>query len=110
MIRRPPRSTRTDTLFPYTTLFRSRVHFTGRNGDMIKTASSNVSPAEVEMELQSLDDVHNAYVVGLPDVERGQLLVAAVVGRDDGVALAFADIDSKPRTRLSGYKDPRAYV
>src|SRR3546814_3206662 len=26
MIRRPPRSTRTDTLFPYTTLFRSLVH------------------------------------------------------------------------------------
>src|SRR3546814_2546133 len=26
MIRRPPRSTRTDTLFPYTTLFRSRSH------------------------------------------------------------------------------------
>src|SRR3546814_13279136 len=27
MIRRPPRSTRTDTLFPYTTLFRSDPHF-----------------------------------------------------------------------------------
>src|SRR3546814_6540731 len=27
MIRRPPRSTRTDTLFPYTTLFRSRENF-----------------------------------------------------------------------------------
>src|SRR3546814_19960120 len=27
MIRRPPRSTRTDTLFPYTTLFRSRRRF-----------------------------------------------------------------------------------
>src|SRR3546814_17925740 len=26
MIRRPPKSTRTDTLFPYTTLFRSLVH------------------------------------------------------------------------------------
>src|SRR3546814_3635336 len=26
MIRRPPRSTRTDTLFPYTTLFRSGFH------------------------------------------------------------------------------------
>src|SRR3546814_10713384 len=26
MIRRPPRSTRTDTLFPYTTLFRSKVN------------------------------------------------------------------------------------
>src|SRR3546814_1217189 len=29
MRRRPPRSTRTDTLFPYTTLFRSRVHAGG---------------------------------------------------------------------------------
>src|SRR3546814_19380457 len=27
MIRRPPRSTRTDTLFPYTTLFRSRSEY-----------------------------------------------------------------------------------
>src|SRR3546814_15314211 len=27
MIRRPPRSTRTDTLFPYTTLFRSRLRW-----------------------------------------------------------------------------------
>src|SRR3546814_4555476 len=37
MIRRPPRSTRTDTLFPYTTLFRSRpisapTSGLGRNG------------------------------------------------------------------------------
>src|SRR3546814_17083794 len=30
MIRRPPRSTRTDTLFPYTTLFRSVLHIGGR--------------------------------------------------------------------------------
>src|SRR3546814_2046292 len=30
MIRRPPRSTRTDTLFPYTTLFRSQA---GEHGD-----------------------------------------------------------------------------
>src|SRR3546814_3798575 len=30
MIRRPPRSTRTDTLFPYTTLFRSGDRRTGR--------------------------------------------------------------------------------
>src|SRR3546814_14649708 len=30
MIRRPPRSTRTDTLFPYTTLFRSNESWTNR--------------------------------------------------------------------------------
>src|SRR3546814_11048189 len=33
MIRRPPRSTRTDTLFPYTTLFRSRPCDTAREDD-----------------------------------------------------------------------------
>src|SRR3546814_16739616 len=36
MIRRPPRSTRTDTLFPYTTLFRSLAHFlVGEGQDMV---------------------------------------------------------------------------
>src|SRR3546814_9821405 len=35
MIRRPPRSTRTDTLFPYTTLFRSPV-FDGAHESEIK--------------------------------------------------------------------------
>src|SRR3546814_12006236 len=37
MIRRPPRSTRTDTLFPYTTLFRSPL---ARRGSSLRTASS----------------------------------------------------------------------
>src|SRR3546814_5157117 len=32
MIRRPPRSTRTDTLFPYTTLFRSHLALSGAVG------------------------------------------------------------------------------
>src|SRR3546814_11748648 len=40
MIRRPPRSTRTDTLFPYTTLFRSK--FTARSWEMARRRS--VSP------------------------------------------------------------------
>src|SRR3546814_18159925 len=38
MIRRPPRSTRTDTLFPYTTLFRSAL--TGASGPYASQDSS----------------------------------------------------------------------
>lgn len=87
----------------------TRLLFTGRNGDMIKTASSNVSPAEVEMEMQQLEGVHLAFVVGLPDKDRGQIVVAAVVPRD-GVELDFADIEGKLRKQLSGYKVPRFYV
>jgi acyl-coenzyme A synthetase/AMP-(fatty) acid ligase len=86
-----------------------RVHFVGRDGDMIKTMGSNVSPAEVEMEMQSLEGVHNAFVVGLPDAERGQLIVAAVIARD-GAELDFGAIEAQLRQRLSGYKVPRAYV
>lgn len=86
-----------------------RIHFIGRNGDMIKTSGSNVSPAEVEAEMQQLDEVHSAYVVGLPDTERGQLVVAAVVPRE-GVEIDFAAIEKTLRQRLSSYKVPRAYV
>jgi acyl-CoA synthetase (AMP-forming)/AMP-acid ligase II len=86
-----------------------RILFVGRNGDMIKTASANVSPAEVELEMQQLEGVHSAYVVGVPDKERGQLVVAAVVPRE-GAELDFADIEAKLKQRLSSFKVPRAYV
>src|SRR3546814_875566 len=42
MIRRPPRSTRTDTLFPYTTLFRSNAE---RIGDSCRVANLDRQPA-----------------------------------------------------------------
>src|SRR3546814_20987834 len=48
MIRRPPRSTRTDTLFPYTTLFRSAVynHYkrieSRQKNDDVELAKSNI--------------------------------------------------------------------
>src|SRR3546814_7525173 len=52
MIRRPPRSTRTDTLFPYTTLFRSRAHrrltphiYTGCEIVALLTAARRLPPA-----------------------------------------------------------------
>src|SRR3546814_6028981 len=59
MIRRPPRSTRTDTLFPYTTLFRSRCPRAPRNRHRgcSRAAASASCPARSEehtSELQSL--------------------------------------------------------
>src|SRR3546814_1352118 len=60
MIRRPPRSTRTDTLFPYTTLFRSLARptdvFSGRAAAIQKRTSpgSELRSEEHTSELQSL--------------------------------------------------------
>src|SRR3546814_6585681 len=53
MIRRPPRSTRTDTLFPYTTLFRSALQAVGvveagarRRGDDHHALAERVQPLD----------------------------------------------------------------
>src|SRR3546814_11277520 len=66
MIRRPPRSTRTDTLFPYTTLFRSlqdsrlqedhRTHriLSLRRG--VRTVERDAGPAEVEVVVGAEED------------------------------------------------------
>src|SRR3546814_14504554 len=58
MIRRPPRSTRTDTLFPYTTLFRSEAEKVIGGGDV----PSGREPGEVRRED---DDEHQ------PQPDRG---------------------------------------
>src|SRR3546814_18913246 len=44
MIRRPPISTRTDTLFPYTTLFRSRALFALADQDQRRVAAARAYP------------------------------------------------------------------
>lgn len=87
----------------------ARIHFLGRDGDMIKSASANVSPAEVEMEMQQMEGVHSAYVVGLPDKERGAIVVAAVVPRDNAT-LDIAEIEARLRKSLSGFKVPRHFI
>src|SRR3546814_4213830 len=70
MRRRPPRSTRTDTLFPYTTLFRSHHHVTraGDTEDRIEIARRRRG---VLFRLQRHDDASRqpAQVIAL-DVEK----------------------------------------
>src|SRR3546814_253389 len=75
MIRRPPRSTRTDTLFPYTTLFRSRVTPPGR-----RTASR-----------------HLAY--RLAGAQRGVIGIALAPATVKSRGIAFIEIRSGTQTR-----------
>src|SRR3546814_13876538 len=58
MLRRPPRSTRTDTLFPYTTLFRSVVQARVRNIAFINDRVANVRftrTVQTETDIQNSD-------------------------------------------------------
>src|SRR3546814_18583752 len=67
MIRRPPRSTRTDTLFPYTTLFRSPVQFTNPNLTTVILSSlskNGLSPTRLEVEItEGVFLAENAYTL-----------------------------------------------
>src|SRR3546814_21084906 len=74
MIRRPPRSTRTDTLFPYTTLFRSAAVLVVRQGEVEDGAPRNVvrhpeSPA-VRLDDRLTKHEAHAHPVGFGREER----------------------------------------
>jgi fatty-acyl-CoA synthase len=82
-----------------------RVRFRGRLKEMIKTAGINVSPLEVEQVLLSHPDVKQAHVVGVPDRDRGELVVAALE-LCPGTTADAAAITTFCRERLASYKVP----
>jgi acyl-CoA synthetase (AMP-forming)/AMP-acid ligase II len=81
------------------------LHFTGRASTLIKTAGSNVSPAEVESVLDSMPEVLHSFVVALPHPVRGQVVGAAVVPAN-GVRLSVETIVAHARRNLSTFKVP----
>jgi fatty-acyl-CoA synthase len=86
-----------------------RVRFRGRLKEMIKTAGMNVAPLEVEAVLLTHTAVKQAYVVGVPDRARGEVVVAAVELRD-GVPATAEALTAFCRERLAGYKVPARFV
>jgi acyl-CoA synthetase (AMP-forming)/AMP-acid ligase II len=85
------------------------IYFTGRYSEMIKSAGANVAPLEVEQALQALPEVELAFVVGVPDTDRGEA-VAAVVVPAPGATLEVEDLRAHLRTVLSAYKVPRSWL
>jgi acyl-CoA synthetase (AMP-forming)/AMP-acid ligase II len=82
------------------------VFFTGRLCDTIKTAGANVAPREVELVLESFDEVKEAYVVGAPDPDRGEIVVAAVVLKA-GRRAQPDDLRRRAKDELSAFKVPK---
>ena len=82
------------------------LYFKGRLGDMIKTGGANVTPSEVEAVLVSFPEVKEAYVVGVPDPERGQNVAASVL-LEPGAQADPEDLRGRVKSELSAYKVPR---
>ena len=82
-----------------------RVRFRGRLKEMIKTSGINVAPLEVEEVLLQHRDVVQAYVVGVADPAKGEIVAAAIELRP-GSATDAAAIVAFCSERLASYKVP----
>jgi acyl-CoA synthetase (AMP-forming)/AMP-acid ligase II len=85
------------------------VYYIRRQGSMIKTAGANVSPAEVEQAIAKVTGGAVAYVLGIPDAERGQL-VAAVVALENCDHFDETALRRKLAAELSAYKIPKRFA
>src|SRR3546814_2022673 len=86
MIRRPPRSTRTDTLFPYTTLFRS--------GAYIAVSGGFVSIiVAIGMSVWRAREIRNAETFGTARWATAKEIRGAGLLGDDGVVLGRFERD-----------------
>ncbi|MFE1369162.1 acyl-CoA synthetase [Streptomyces anulatus] len=82
----------------------------GRGSQCINTGGEKVYPEEVEQALKSHPDVYDALVAGVPDERWGNRVAAVVQLREKTEALTLEAVQAHCRTRLAGYKIPRALV
>ncbi len=82
---------------------------TGRIKELIIVGGENVHPSEVETTLTTHPEVHECAVLGAPDEQRGEQIVAFVV-RGAKAQGSDAEIKAHCRERLAGYKVPRRIV
>ncbi|MFD8727922.1 acyl-CoA synthetase [Streptomyces sp. NPDC059611] len=82
----------------------------GRGSQCINTGGEKVYPEEVEQALKSHPDVYDALVAGVPDERWGSRVAAVLELREGARALDLEAVQAHCRTRLAGYKIPRALV
>src|SRR3546814_20467309 len=83
MIRRPPRSTRTDTLFPYTTLFRSKAWLDAKG-----------AVADAQQMLEEVQRRRDEVLAEVSRLERIRRIAPAVRLRSDHLAALAAHMDT----------------
>ena len=80
-----------------------------RSKDLLISGGSNIYPREVEEVLLTADDVAEAAVVGAPDAEWGEVVVAFVVARP-GATLTHEALDAHCLAHIARFKRPKRYV
>jgi fatty-acyl-CoA synthase len=82
---------------------------TDRKKDMIISGGENVASSEVERVIYRLPQVSEAAVIGLPDAQWGERVVAVVV-LNAGTSLTAQELQRHCRAHLAGFKVPRQFI
>jgi fatty-acyl-CoA synthase len=85
------------------------IYIVGRKMEMIISSGENVYPAEVERALQSLPQIKEAAVVGIPDHKRGEVVGAFVIPHKN-IQITGNDIRAALRGKIAHYKIPKKII
>jgi acyl-CoA synthetase (AMP-forming)/AMP-acid ligase II len=85
------------------------LYLTDRKKDMIISGGENVASSEIERVIYELPQVREVAVIGMPDKRWGEKPVAIVVVAD-GAALELSEVADHCRSRLAGFKVPKALI
>jgi len=88
---------------------RQQLFIESRRSDLIVTGGENVSPFEIESELEKIDPITEAAVIGLPDEEWGQKVVAVVVSKTKQ-SIDSKKIQDELKKRITSYKVPKQII
>jgi len=86
-----------------------RVTLVGRAKDLIISGGLNVYPKEIEEVLDAIDGVVESAVVGVPDPDFGEAIVAVVV-TEPGATVTADAVMQAVRARLARFKHPRRVI
>lgn len=76
---------------------------------MVIRGGENIGPAEIEQVLEDHPLIAEAAVIGVPDVEWGEI-VKAIVVLSGPVEPSPSDLNDYVKSRLASYKAPAYYV
>jgi acyl-CoA synthetase (AMP-forming)/AMP-acid ligase II len=85
------------------------LYITGRKKDLIIRGGENISTAEIEDTLDAHPQIEESAVIGVPDVEWGEVIKAIVVP-DKGQQPDPAEVTAYVKKHLASYKAPTYYA
>ncbi|MFC2950561.1 AMP-binding protein [Marinicaulis aureus] len=85
------------------------VFITDRVSDMIVSGGVNIYPAEIEQVLITRPDILDVAVIGAPNADMGEEVMALIVPSNPLSPPDQEELDIFCREKLAGYKAPRAY-